>query len=200
MSILLPSTEPWQIESITKSSSILDPYHPDTDPPPPLEKNCLEGYTPYNHGCYRMISNTRKSWAEMRDECRSHSKGSFKSDLVSIHSSAEDAALHIRVMQFGASVWIGLKRNEVHCCTYQNVTWRMPLWFWNCFTQQNTNNTPSLQHWKTFLIAKNAEKMTSIMRLFWRILQFVDDVSIFCIHELVIGIHAMCLEFAVKNK
>ena len=109
-----------EFKKLMKLCSILDPYDPIMDPPPSPHKNCLEGYTPYYNSCYRILSNTRKSWAEMRDECRSHSTDTIKSDLVSIHSSAEDATLHIKVIQFGASVWIGLNRNKVYWYTLPN--------------------------------------------------------------------------------
>ena len=91
-----------------------DPGNPITEPPPSPEQNCLDGYSPYKYGCYRLLSDTHKSWAEMRDECRSHSTDTIRSDLVSIHSSAEDATLHIKVMQSGERAWIGLKENKVH--------------------------------------------------------------------------------------
>ena len=108
----------------TASRSFPDPYHPITDPPPPPKQTCLKGYTPYLSGCYRLLSNNRKSWQEMRDECRSHSTGSIKSDLASIHSSAEDATLHIITMQYEERAWIGFKENEVCICTRSNIVQR----------------------------------------------------------------------------
>ena len=102
------------------SCSFPDPDNPIMEPPPPPQQECLEGYTPYPYGCYRLLSTTQKSWDEMRDECRSHSKDTIKSDLVSIHSSAEDATLHISVMQIGVRAWIGLMENEVYICMVKN--------------------------------------------------------------------------------
>ena len=92
--------------------TLLDPENPIIEPPSPPQRNCLEGYTPYHYGCYRLLSNTQKPWEEMRDECRSHSTGTIKSDLASIHSEAEDATLHIKVMQSGGRAWIGFKESH----------------------------------------------------------------------------------------
>ena len=99
---------------VTMLCSFADPDNPIMEAPSPHRQNCLVGYTPYQYGCFRLLSTTQKSWEEMRDECRSHSTDTIKSDLVSIHSSAEDATLHIRVMQYGGRAWVGFKENEVY--------------------------------------------------------------------------------------
>ena len=57
----------------------------------------------------------------MREECKSHSTDTIKSDLASIHSDAEDAILHIKVMQYGRRAWIGFKENKVHAYLLQKV-------------------------------------------------------------------------------
>ena len=106
---------------IAKPCCFPDSNNPITEPPPPPQQSCLEGYIPYQYGCYRVLHNTEKSWSDMRDECRSHSTYTIKSDLVSIHTSAEDATLHLKVMQSGRKAWIGLKETEVN--VLQSTKW-----------------------------------------------------------------------------
>ena len=58
----------------------------------------------------------------MKEECRSHSTDTIKSDLASIHSEAEDAIFHIKLMQYGRRAWIGFKENKVHSYLLQKVS------------------------------------------------------------------------------
>ena len=114
---------------VTMPCSFADPDNPIMEHPSPPRRNCLVGYTPYQYGCFRLLSTMQKSWEEMRDECRSHSTVTIKSDLVSIHSSAEDATLHIRVMQYGGRAWIGFKENEVYFIQ-SKIKFRFLAQFW----------------------------------------------------------------------
>ena len=146
----------WTLRDIFQSSQICnhqwlmqcsfpDPDNPITEPPPPPKRNCLPDYTPYQYGCYRLLRDTKMTWEEMRDECRSHSTDTIKTDLVSIHCSAEDATLHIAVMQSEERVWIGFQRNGVIISTQLMFGFSTHLW------QNNINSW----HWFNYQIFKS---------------------------------------------
>ena len=140
--------------------SFPDPDNPITEPPPPPKQNCLPNYIPYQYGCYRLLRDTKMTWEEMRDECRSHSTETIKSDLVSIHSSAEDATLHIIVMQLGERAWIGFKRNEVFICIqimleFLTHRWQSNINCWHCFNLH------------IFRIMLSIKQAASILSLSW---------------------------------
>ena len=80
---------------------IADPSNIIENPPPTTPHNCPSGWTPYWYGCYYFDS-TQRSWSSARDNCQS-----LGGNLVSIHSEAENAAVHVLANSFPA--WIGLR-------------------------------------------------------------------------------------------
>lgn len=81
--------------------------------PPPAQVSCPDGFTPYWYECFKLHQN-RIEWAQANEECESQ-----LTTLPSIHTFAENAVLHLMVMETGVPVWLGLYKSEVCTSLFQ---------------------------------------------------------------------------------